>query len=79
MHGPKPFHAEKVARLLKEHAGEVELEGDFEMEGWYLLRAVKPGIRVRALCQQYQIEPLRDYRRRSRAQINETRKQGGRI
>jgi len=75
----KDFHAEKVGRLLKEHAGEVALEQDFEMEGWYLLRAIKPGIRVRALCQEYQIEPLRDYRRRSRAQINETRKQGGRI
>ena len=74
----KDFHAEKVGRLLKEHAGEVALEKDFEMEGWYLLRAIKPGIRVRALCQEYQIEPLRDYRRRSRAQINETRKEGGR-
>jgi len=75
----KDFHAEKVARLLKEHAGEVELEQDFKMENWYLLRALKPGVRVRALCQQYQIEPLRDYRRRSRAQINEARKEGGRI
>ena len=75
----KDFNGEKVGRLLKEHAREVALEQDFEMEGWYLLRAVKPGIRVRALCQEYQIEPLREYRRRSRAQINETRKQGGRV
>ncbi len=75
----KDFHYEKVARLLKEHAGEVALERDCDMEGWYLLRAVKPGVRVRTLCREYQIEPLRDYRRRSREQINETRKEGGRI
>lgn len=75
----KDFTGEKVARLLKEHAGEVELERDFDFEGWYLLRAIKPGVQVRALCRQYQIEPLRDYRCRSRDQINQARKQGGRI
>ncbi len=75
----KDFHAEKVARLLKEHRGEVELECDFDMEGWYLLRAVRGGVQVRALCKEYQIEPLRDYRRRSRDQINEARTQGRRI
>jgi hypothetical protein len=49
------------------------------MEAWYLLRAVKPGVRVRDLCKQYQIETLRDYRHRSRQQIDAARKSGKRI
>ncbi len=71
------FTGEKVAKLLKEHKGEVELVPNVgDMEGWYLLRAVKPGVRVRDLCQQYQIETLREYRHRSRQQINERRAKG---
>ncbi len=73
------FNEKKVEKLLKEHKGEVELEKFFEMEAWYLVRAVKPGVRVRELCKQYQIETLRDYCRRSRQQIDEARKTGKRI
>lgn len=73
------FNAEKVAKLLKEHPGEVEQEQFFSREAWYLLRAVKPGVRVRELCKQYQIEPLREYRQRSRREIDEARKIGRRI
>ena len=36
------------------------------MESWYLLRSIKPGVRVRDLCKEYQIETLREYRHRSR-------------
>ncbi|MHB1034670.1 MAG: carbon-nitrogen hydrolase family protein [Pirellulales bacterium] len=76
----KDFNGEKVARLLKEHKGEIELLPDIgEMEGWYVLRATKPGVQVRALCKQYKIETLREYRHRSRQQINEIRKQGGKV
>ena len=49
------------------------------MEGWNLLRAVKPGVRVRDLCKQYQIETLREYRHRSREQINQRRKKGEKV
>ena len=49
------------------------------MESWYLLRAIKPGVRVRDLCRKYQVETLREYRHRSRRQINEDRQTGGRI
>ncbi len=73
------FNEEKVQRLLREHKGEVEMEKSFEMEAWYLLRALKPGVRVRDLCKQYQIETLREYRHRSRQQIDEARKAGKRI
>ena len=73
------FTEDKVAKLLREHKGEVELERSFEMEGWNLLRAVKPGVRVRDLCRQYQIETLREYRHRSREQINQRRKKGEKV
>ena len=46
------------------------------MESWYVLRATKPGVRVRDLCRQYKIETLREYRQRSRQQINQRRKEG---
>ncbi len=70
------FNEEKVQRLLREHKGEVEMEKFFDAEAWYLLRALKPGVRVRDLCRQYQIETLREYRHRSRQQIDEARKTG---
>jgi predicted amidohydrolase len=73
------FNEAKVARLLNEHRGEVEAERSFPAEAWWLLRAVKPGIRVRDLCRQYQIETLREYRHRSRDQINAARRKGERI
>ena len=73
------FNEEKVQRLLREHKDEVEMEKSFDVEAWYLLRALKPGVRVRDLCRQYQIETLRDYRHRSRRQIDEARKTGKRI
>jgi hypothetical protein len=67
------FNREKVARLLQEHRGEVVQEQFLDMESWYVLRSVKPGVRVRDLCRKYQIETLREYRHRSREQINEAR------
>jgi len=70
----KDFNRKKVAKLLQEHQGEVELHSSLGvMEGWFVLRAVKPGVRVRDLCKQYQIETLREYRHRSRDQINRQR------
>jgi len=75
------FNGQKVQKLLKEHAGEVEQVQDVAQAGenWYVLRATKPGIRVRDLCAQYQIETLREYRHRSREQINERRRKAERV
>ena len=73
------FNTQKVKKLLKEHSGEVEQEHYYAMESWYLLRSIKPGIRVRELCKQYGIETLRQYRHRSRKQIDHARKEGKRI
>ena len=73
------FNEEKVPKLLREHAGELELERTYPAEAWWLLRALKPGVRVRDLCRLYGIETLREYQHRSRQQINEARAAGRRI
>jgi len=73
------FNTEKVANLLEEHKDEVVQEHYYDMESWYLLKAVKPGVSVRELCKKYEIETLRQYQHRSRRQINEVRKTGGTI
>ena len=75
------FTGPKVAKLLAEHAGEVEQVRDVAVEGenWTVLRATKPGVRVRDLCARYGIETLREYRHRSRDQINERRRKEERI
>ena len=73
------FTKEKVEKLLREHADEVELESFPGSKAWYLLRSIKPGVRVRELCAQYKIETLRQYQHRSREQINEARKAGKKI
>ena len=73
------FNTEKVAKLLKEHPADVQQEQYYDMESWHLLRSLKPGVRVRDLCKDHQIETLREYRHRSRRQIDEARKEGKRI
>lgn len=73
------FNKEKVEKLLKDHAGEIVQEQFLDMESWYVLRAIKPGVRVRDLCKQYQIETLREYRHRSREQIDDARAKGRKI
>jgi len=73
------FNTQKVKKLLAEHKGEIEQEHFYPMESWYLLRATKPGASVRDLCKQYQIETLRQYRHRSRRQIDEARRKGQKI
>ncbi len=73
----KDFNRERVGKLLAEQKGNVELLPDVgDMEGWYVLRAVAPGVRMRDLCKQYKIETLREYRHRSRDQINKARRLG---
>ena len=75
----KDFNGDKINKLLKDRKGQAAMERDCRMEGWWMLKALKPGIRVRQLCEEYKIETLRQYRRRSRRQINQARKDGKRI
>lgn len=73
----KDFTVERVAKLLQDHQGEVEqLPAIGDMEGWFVLRAIAPGVRVRDLCKQYGIETLDAYRSRSREGLNDLRRQG---
>jgi beta-ureidopropionase len=73
------FTKDKVEKLLREHKDEVEQEKESGSKAWYLLRSIKPGVRVRDLCAQYKIETLRQYQHRSREQINEARTAGKKI
>ena len=50
------FNEAKVAKLLREYRGEVVQERFLDMESWYVLRSLKPGVLVRDLCKQYHIE-----------------------
>ena len=73
------FTGDKLKKLLDEHKDGVTQETFYPAESWHLLRATKPGVKVRDLCRQYEIETLRQYQQRSRKQINEARKRGDRI
>jgi beta-ureidopropionase len=69
----KDYNRDKVAALLERYPQEITMERDWHPEGWYMLRALQPGIRVRDLCRRHNIEMLREYRLRSREQVNELR------
>jgi hypothetical protein len=73
------FNEEKVRKLIDEHGREIRIERQYDIESWYLLRSTKPGVLVRDLLKRYQIESLREYRHRSREQINQARKDGNKI
>lgn len=73
------FNRSKIEKLVADHEGEVIIERYRAMEEWYILRSVKPGIRVRDLLREYEIEPLREYQQRSRKEINKARKEGRKI
>jgi beta-ureidopropionase len=69
----------RLCRLLQEHMGEVQIENHDDNEGWYLLRAIKPGVRVRELCKQYQLETARQFVHRARKENDEARQKGTKI
>ncbi len=76
------FNEKKVQEMLKEHEGQMVVErkrSDEDLAPWWLFRATKPGVRVRDILKEHQIETLRAYQHRSRQQINEARVKGERI
>lgn len=76
------FNRQKVEKMLSEHKDEIVAErnpGGEDLAPWWLFKAIKPGVRVRELLKKYQIESLREYQHRSRKQINQIRKTGGRV
>jgi len=76
------FNRDKVQRMLEAHKDEVTVERNLSSEDlapWWLFKATKPGVRIRELLKEYDIETLRDYQHRSRKQINEARKEARRV
>jgi predicted amidohydrolase len=59
--------------LLKEHGDDVEQEKWWPMEGWFVLRAKRPGVSARELARQYELEELRHYINRARCEIDKCR------
>jgi predicted amidohydrolase len=67
------FNLAKRDQLLREHATDVEQQEYLERESWFVLRARRPGVKVRELARQYGLEELRDYIDRSRRDIDAMR------
>ena len=67
------FNLEKRDRMLKDYKGSLDQELHMEREEWFVLKASRPGISVRETAHKYRMEELRDYRNRSRREIDRMR------
>ena len=67
------FNREKVFRMINDYSGKIEIEHEYDREEWLVIRSTDTDIDVRAICKEYGIERLRDYKRRSRKFIEEKR------
>ena len=63
----------KRDKLLKEHGDDVAQEKWMPMEGWFVLKAKRPGVSARELARQYGLEELAPYLNRSRCEIDKCR------
>ena len=64
---------EKRDRLLKEHGEDIAQEKWLAMEGWFVLKAKRPGVSARELARQYGLEELQHYINRSQCEIDKCR------
>jgi predicted amidohydrolase len=64
---------EKIGRLLKERGEDVTEEKWMPLEGWFVLKAKRPGVSARELARKYEMEELRHYLNRSRCEIDKVR------
>jgi predicted amidohydrolase len=64
---------DKLDKLLKEKGEDVTREKWLPMEGWFVLKAKRPGVSARILGRQYGLEELRHYINRSRCEIDKCR------
>lgn len=64
---------QKLANLLKDHGDDVEREKWLPMEGWFVLKAKRPGVSARELARQYGLEERRPYINRVRCDIDKLR------
>jgi len=64
---------DKLNKLLQAHGDDVEQEKWLPMEGWFVLRAKRPGVSARDLAQQFGLIDLRHYRNWSQCEIDKCR------
>ena len=64
---------EKRDQLIKEHSEDVAQEKWLPMEGWFVLKAKRPGVSARELAHKYELEELQHYINRSRCEIDKCR------
>ena len=64
---------EKRDKLLKEHGEDVAMEKWLPMEGWFVLKAQRPGVSSRELSRRYGMEELQHYLNRSQCEIDKCR------
>jgi len=64
---------EKIGRLLKERGEDIAEEKWMPLEGWFVLKAKRPGVSARELARKYDLEELRHYLNRSRCEIDKCR------
>ena len=64
---------EKLHRLLQERGEDVAQEKWLPLEGWFVLKAKRPGVSCRALARDYGLEELRHYINRSQCEIDKCR------
>ena len=66
-------YPDKLHKLLAEHGEDVEQEKFLMLEGWFVLKAKRPGVSARKLARDYGLEELRHYINRSQCEIDKCR------
>jgi predicted amidohydrolase len=64
---------EKLHKLLAERGEDIDQEKWEPLEGWFVLKAKRPGISARKLASEYGLEELRHYINRSQCEIDKCR------
>lgn len=60
-------------RILKEHGDDVIMDKYIERDGWFVLRAKRPGVSARELARSYGLEELRDFIQHCRQIVDQRR------
>jgi len=64
---------DKLNRLLQAHGNDIEREKWLPMEGWFVLRAKRPGVSARELAKQYGLVDRHHYHNWSQCEIDKCR------
>lgn len=64
---------DKLNKLLQAHGDDIEREKWLPMEGWFVLRAKRPGVSAKELAKQYGLVDRHHYRNWSQCEIDKVR------